>query len=370
MKSYCIWSQREKKVYEEVLHYNAACATRDSFSFLYFQRMRCLKSMSPCSLLGGQKLRVSESTAQLPTCPPHQHIMKDPDFAPYFNGWGRGMHIMEAVRVCVLVKGSPMEIFQPEWWSMHLSGFFFLWKKGGKRESKRDYSLLESGFWGTQAQGSVNLASLRGVARRGVLGGLIRRMLSHHPSRQAGENWLASCRVEFAGGGGGGWCGVLHWIPVTAFGLFQDLSSKLIKYPSCFSLPAVATLPLAAPSPSLHWPFDPSDYCERWGTQAASEWARVSGRNREKLQTQDWAESEPPLRSLLEDSSTSDRLTNDCPVSVRHSELRCMENGIGKQTNKKKSNWQSVLENFSSREWKRKILHSTLRIKFSSFILR
>lgn len=137
-------------------------------------------------------------------------------------------------------------------------------RNGGREgKSKRDYSPLESGFWGTQAQESVNLAGLRGVAGRGVLGGLIRRMLSHHPSRQAGENWLAPRRVEFTGGAGGGGCGVVRWIPVTAFGLFQDLSSKLIKYRSCFPLPAVAALPLAAPSPSLHWPFDPSDYCER-----------------------------------------------------------------------------------------------------------
>lgn len=79
------------------------------------------------------------------------------------------------------------------------------------KKRKRDYSPLEYGFWGTQAQESVNLAGLRGVAGRGVLGGLIRRMLSHHPSRQAGENWLAPCRVEFTGGGGGGmmWSGVL-----------------------------------------------------------------------------------------------------------------------------------------------------------------
>jgi len=132
-----------------------------------------------------------------------------------------------------------------------------------KEESKRDYSPLESGFWGTEAQESVNLVGLREAAGRGVLGGLIRRMLSHHPSRQAGENWLAPRRVEFTGGGGGGGRGAVHWIPVTAFGLFQDLSSKLIKYLSCFPLPAVAALPLAAPSPSLHWPFDPSDYCER-----------------------------------------------------------------------------------------------------------
>lgn len=43
-----------------------------------------------------------------------------------------------------------------------------------------------------------------GAAGRGVLGGLIRRMLSHHPSRQAAENWLAPRRVEFTGGGGVG----------------------------------------------------------------------------------------------------------------------------------------------------------------------
>lgn len=143
--------------------------------------------------------------------------------------------------------------------------FYIFFVCESKRASKRDYSPLESGFWGTQAQESVNLASLRGAAVRGVLGGLIRRMLSHHPSRQAGENWLAPRRVEFTGGGEavGGECGAVRWIPVTAFGLFQDLSSKLIKYRSCFPLPAEAALPLAAPSPSLRWPFDPSDYCER-----------------------------------------------------------------------------------------------------------
>lgn len=109
---------------------------------------------------------------------------------------------------------------------MHLNGFtfflfFFFWAlrekeerenwKEGKRERKRDYSLLESGFWGTQAQESVNLAGLRGAAGRGVLGGLIRRMLSHHPSRQAGENWLDPRRVEFMGGKRWGrmWSGAL-----------------------------------------------------------------------------------------------------------------------------------------------------------------
>lgn len=125
------------------------------------------------------------------------------------------MHRMEDVGVCVMVKGSPLETPTPEWWSTCLSAFFFFAREkkrenGGERAgwwwgSKRDYSLLESGFWGTQAQESVNLASLRGgVAGRGVLGGLIRRMLSHHPSRQAAENWLAPRRVEFTGGGGGG----------------------------------------------------------------------------------------------------------------------------------------------------------------------
>lgn len=64
-----------------------------------------------------------------------------------------------------------------------------------------DYSPLESGFWGTQAQESVKLAGQRGAAGRGVLRGLIRRTLSHHPSRQAGENWLAPRRVQFMGGG-------------------------------------------------------------------------------------------------------------------------------------------------------------------------
>lgn len=108
---------------------------------------------------------------------------------------------MEGVGVCVMGKGSPLETPPPEWWSTRRE------KKresGGWGWSKRDYSLLESGFWGTQAQESVNLASLRGAAGRGVLGGLIRRMLSHHPSRQAAENWLAPRRVEFTGGGGGG----------------------------------------------------------------------------------------------------------------------------------------------------------------------
>lgn len=38
---------------------------------------------------------------------------------------------------------------------------------GREKGSKRDYSLLESGFWGTQAQESVNLASLRGAAGPG-----------------------------------------------------------------------------------------------------------------------------------------------------------------------------------------------------------
>lgn len=186
------------------------------------------------------------------------------------------MRRVEAARVMVEARSSGE--FGGEWWSVRLFYLIYLffvcvserkrkgrngWREREQGESKKDYSLLESGFWGTQAQESVNLASLRGAAGRGVLGGLIRRMLSHHPSRQAGENWLAPRRVEFTGGVGGGGRGAVHWIPVTAFGLFQDLSSKLIKYPSCFPLPAVAALPLAAPSPSLHWPFDPSDYCER-----------------------------------------------------------------------------------------------------------
>lgn len=85
-------------------------------------------------------------------------------------------------------------------------------------------------------------------------------MLSHHPSRQAGENWLAPRRVEFTGGGGGGGCGAVHWIPVTAFGLFQDLSSKLIKdpLPASLYLPWQLSLSLG-PSPSSRWPFDPAD---------------------------------------------------------------------------------------------------------------
>lgn len=117
------------------------------------------------------------------------------------------------------------------WRPLHQNGglhvslpFFFAREKkrenGGERVgwwwgSRRDYSLLESGFWGRKAQESVNLASLGGwggSAGRGVLGGLIRRMLSHHPSRQAAENWLAPRRVEFTGGagGGGGGEGMMH----------------------------------------------------------------------------------------------------------------------------------------------------------------
>lgn len=117
-----------------------------------------------------------------------------------------------------MVEESPLESLEGNGGLCISVLIFCLWKKedGEKwRESKRDNSPLESGFWGTQAQESVNLASLRGVAGRGVLGGLIRRMLSHHPSRQAGENWLAPCRVEFTGRGGGGGCGAVHWIPVT-----------------------------------------------------------------------------------------------------------------------------------------------------------
>lgn len=171
------------------------------------------ESKSPCCLLGGQELRVSERAAQLPVCPPHQHIMKYLDFAPYFNG----------VREWDARNGGCGSVCNGEGKSsgdcstrmvVHVSQclFFAREKKrenGGERVgwwwgSKRDYSLLESGFWGTQAQESVNLDSLRGVAGRGVLGGLIRRMLSHHPSRQAAENWLAPRRVEFMGGGDGG----------------------------------------------------------------------------------------------------------------------------------------------------------------------
>lgn len=44
------------------------------------------ESESPRCSLGGQEWRVSGSAAQLPACPPHQHIMKYLDFAPYFNG--------------------------------------------------------------------------------------------------------------------------------------------------------------------------------------------------------------------------------------------------------------------------------------------
>lgn len=49
--------------------------------------------------------------------------------------------------------------------------------------------------------------------------------------------------------------------------------------------------------------------------------------------------------SLLEDSSTSDRLANDCPVSGRHFEVWCIGNGKHKQTNKKiVSNLHSLLK--------------------------
>lgn len=78
---------------------------------------------------------------------------------------------MDDVGVRVMVKESSPETPQPEWWSTCLSAFFLpvkrKWENSGERVgwwsgSKRDYSLLESGFWGTQAQESVNLASLRG----------------------------------------------------------------------------------------------------------------------------------------------------------------------------------------------------------------
>lgn len=166
-----------------------------------------------------------------------------------------------------MVEGSPLEGLDGNGGLYGALCLFFIIVREREihiaRERSRDDSPLESGFWGTQAQESVNLAGQRGASERGVLGGLIRRMLSHHPSRQAGENWLAPRRVEFTGGGSGGGSRAVHWIPVTAFGLFQDLSSKLIKYCSCFPLPAVAALGLAAPSPSLERPFDPSNYCER-----------------------------------------------------------------------------------------------------------
>lgn len=81
------------------------------------------------------------------------------------------MHGMEDVGVCVLVEGGPLETPPPERWSTCLTAFFFAREKkrenGGERVgrwwgSRRDYSLLESGFWGRKAQESVNLASLGG----------------------------------------------------------------------------------------------------------------------------------------------------------------------------------------------------------------
>lgn len=226
-------------------------------------------------------------------------------------GWGEGECRVEAVwvGVCVWWRGVLWRLWREMVVYASQSLFFCLRERksegrnGGRvKERERDKEIIllwnpDSGAHRPRSQ-SIWLVWGGRAAGQGVLGGLIRRMLSDHPSRQAGENWLAPRRVEFMGGGGGGECGAVHWIPVTAFGLFQDLCSKLIKYLSCFPLPAVAAPPLAAPSPSLHWPFDPSDYCERWGAQAAEEWTRVSGRNGEELQTQDPAKRERASTSL------------------------------------------------------------------------
>lgn len=128
------------------------------------------------------------------------------------------MHGMEDVGVCVMVKGSPLETPTPEWWSTCLSAFFFspvkrkgkmgVRERGGGGGGAREIILfwnLDSGARRPRSQSIWPVWG--GAAGRGVLGGLIRRMLSHHPSRQAAENWLAPRRVEFTGGGGGGWGG-------------------------------------------------------------------------------------------------------------------------------------------------------------------
>lgn len=104
-------------------------------------------------------------------------------------------------RAGVMVEGSSQETF-PENGGLCISLLIFCqWNKRGKR-------LFSFGMWilghtgpGVSQSGQFERRRRSG---RGVLGGLIRRMLSHHPSRQAGENWLAPRRVEFTGGAGGG----------------------------------------------------------------------------------------------------------------------------------------------------------------------
>lgn len=120
--------------------------------------------------------------------------------------------------MCVMVKGSPLETPQPEWWSTCLCAFFLPvkregkmgvreWGGGGGQERLFSFGIWILGHAGPGVSQSGQSEKWRGVGGGvglGVLGGLIRRMLSHHPSRQAAENWLAPRRVEFTGGGVGG----------------------------------------------------------------------------------------------------------------------------------------------------------------------
>lgn len=96
-----------------------------------------------------------------------------------------------------------------------------------------------------------------GSAGRGVLGGLIRRMLSHHPSRQAAENWLAPRRVEFTGGAGGVGGGRNDALD-TCHSLWSVSGSQQQINKISFLL--LFTCRGSSPSPSLQRPFDPSDY--------------------------------------------------------------------------------------------------------------
>lgn len=123
-------------------------------------------------------VRVRESAAQQHPRPSHQHLMKYLGSTPYFNGVrGRGVQGGGRVGGCVcVVKRCPLETVEGNG-GLCISELIFLspWKEERRekwRESKRererqgDYSPLESGFWGTQAQESVNLAGLRGAGSR------------------------------------------------------------------------------------------------------------------------------------------------------------------------------------------------------------
>lgn len=186
-----------------------------------------------------------------------------------------------------------------------------------EKESKRDYSPLEPGFWGTQAQESVNLDGLRGAAGRGVLRGLIRRMLSHHPSRQAGENWLAPRRVEFTGVEAVeedvvDTCHSLWSVP----GSQQQINkiSFLLLFTCRGSSPSCCS-PLPACSCPLTPPTTVRDEESMQAVRGPESHKEMRGEN-SKLKTK---QREKAL-SLLEDSSCSDRLTNECPESGRHLE--------------------------------------------------